>query len=101
MKVSRFIACLLAVLLVIGQHAALAHGVTHLAVLAGGDDPSLPHFKVCDQCNQASNLSAGLAAQTLMVITPVCMDILCAAWQSPPATRTPLFYCARAPPRLS
>ena len=86
---------------VVAQHAALAHGVSHLFQGAsGGDDPSLPqHTKVCDQCHQLTQLGSGLAPSTPRVAfaTPCFLP---PAWQhdsvfeAPPAR--PLQ--SRAPP---
>lgn len=61
--VRSWIACLLALVLVVAQQAALAHGIAHAVSLATGDDPGLPHSKVCDQCNQASNLGLGMVSE--------------------------------------
>lgn len=102
MRSRPYIGWLCALLLVLAQHAAWAHGISHLGANGGGDDPTLPqHSKVCDQCHQASQLGAALA--------PALVVFCGAPLQLAPATcREAVFeavattpYSPRAPPILS
>lgn len=92
MRSRPIIGWLCALLLVLAQHTAWAHGISHLGAQGGGDEPSLPqHSKVCDQCHQASQLGAG-AAPTLRVFASSLLH------SAPEAVLTAVFEAASLPP---
>lgn len=96
------VAWLCVLLLVFAQHAALAHGISHLGAGASGDDPTLPfHDKVCEQCHQASQVGAGLPPARIVVdvalphLAP--LEVSGSVFESPSAPP----FSSRAPPRFS
>ena len=92
------LALVLATVLVIAQHVAFAHGVTHLAAVASGDDPALPHAKMCDQCNQASNLGLGLPTPAVIVFAAPCFRVPPLQHDSVYQPRAVSPFSSRAPP---
>lgn len=102
MKARSLISWLCVLLLVLAQHGALAHGISHLGAKAAGDEPtlSLPD-KVCEQCHQASQVGAGLVPARIVI------DIFLLR-RAPAEDRDSVFisqatppFNSRAPPRLS
>jgi len=93
-------AVLLALVLVLGQHAGLLHGLSHATEQISSK--GAPAKVACDQCFACSQLSGG-AAPSVHALPPV--DVEGAA---PPhaghALRLPdavVFFLSRAPPALS
>ncbi|MBM3394616.1 MAG: hypothetical protein FJY37_08300 [Betaproteobacteria bacterium] len=96
------ISWLLALLFLLAQHAALAHGVAHLGVQGDGDEPSLPHSsKVCEQCLYSAHLGGALAAKPLVFQNDAVGHFggQCAASVHVATVRPP--FSSRAPPRSS
>jgi hypothetical protein len=97
---SIYLACLLGVALVLGQHAGLLHGLGH-ATEQLSHKPGTPAKVACDQCFACSQLSAGAPSTP-----PVCPAAQ--AHDAPYSAALPLWALAvdvvfhsRAPPVLS
>ncbi|MSQ58907.1 MAG: hypothetical protein EXR36_04505 [Betaproteobacteria bacterium] len=84
-------ALLLAVILVVAQLVALGHGVAHVAALAAGEDPALPHTLICEQCNQASNLGTGMPPAAFVFFAAPCFEV-------PPVQNDSVFRACTLPP---
>jgi hypothetical protein len=91
-------ALLLALVLVVAQLVALGHGVAHVAALAAGEDPALPHTLICEQCNQTSNLGLGLPAAAFLVFAALCFHAPSGRDDAQFQPRTLASFSARAPP---
>lgn len=102
MKSRPIIGWLCALLLVLAQHTAWAHGISHLGAQGGGDDPSLPlHSKVCDQCHQASQLGTGVAPTLLVFASDLLHSVPAADAKAVFEAASLPPFSSRAPPRVS
>ncbi|MFN0313663.1 MAG: hypothetical protein ACKVQA_01310 [Burkholderiales bacterium] len=91
-------ALFLAVVLVVAQLVALGHGVAHVAALASGEEPALPHTLICEQCNQASNLGLALPAAAFLVFVAPCFNPFPGQHDAEFHPRAVASFSARAPP---
>lgn len=93
-------AVLLALVLVLGQHAGLLHGLSHAAEQMSSK--GAPAKLACDQCFACSQLSGGVAPS----VHALPLDDVEAGAPAPAghAVRLPdaiVFFLSRAPPVLS
>ena len=93
-------AVLLALVLVLGQHAGLLHGLSHATEQISSK--GAPAKVACDQCFACSQLSGG-AAPLVHALPPVDVEAA-APSHAGHALRLPdalAFFLSRAPPALS
>lgn len=91
---------LCALTLTFAQQAALAHSVGHALSWSAGDEPSLPHSKVCEQCHQAGQLGLGLISQAPALYFSACFakPVVHPRSVHEQSTRPP--FSSRAPPAI-
>ncbi len=90
----------LAAALVLGQYAALLHGLGH-ATEQLSQKPGTPAKTGCDQCFTCSQLSSGAPSVAPLVVAPT-VDAVHGSFEAPCGRSvTRVVFLSRAPPVLS
>ena len=94
-----FLACLLALALILGQHGALLHDLSHATqAVHDGSQGKHPGTDTCDKCSLYAPFS-GAAASFVVAIVVLTAAIIAALASSLPAlSRTVVSSRSRAPP---
>jgi hypothetical protein len=96
-----WLSVLMALLLLIAQHAAYAHALSHFDHRAPGtENKQLPHSKACERCGLSGQLGTGLLSHCAGLIAIAVRD--CSTSQ-PGLTfhpTAPRRFLSRAPPAL-
>jgi len=91
---------LLALAVLLGQQAMLAHAASHLVQPPASQDKQFPHGKACEQCMLSAPLGAGVTSAGMLPLPRT--DAADAIANRPAAVLTadtPSFFDSRAPPR--
>ncbi|PWT71368.1 MAG: hypothetical protein C5B46_08270 [Proteobacteria bacterium] len=92
---------LLALTVLIGQQAMLAHAASHPIESPSSKGKQLPHGKACEQCMLSAQLGTGVASSGLpSLLRSVAAGAIAHLAQPLVTTETPAFFDSRAPPRI-